>query len=262
MRVRYLAENKVGQDWVVGDIHGCFDLLDAALHAARFNPELDRLLCVGDLVDRGSQSHQVLAFLARPYVYAILGNHEEFYLASYDYDVANIAKGVPAHFVTERMGNHWWVALPNDLKARIFAAFLQLPLALEVATPQGMMGLVHAEVPIGMSWLEFKYKLGSGEPSVALIGLRGRTRARTENCTIIEEVSRVYCGHTVQATIRIRGNTVFMDTGGVFCDEQGRNGHLSLVALTASEADILRAAQTQVAWYRVISDCAELAFCV
>lgn len=73
--VRTLPLNTQGTDYVVGDIHGCFDLVDQALARLGFAPDQDRLLCVGDLIDRGPQSAQVDAFLARPYVYAVRGNH-------------------------------------------------------------------------------------------------------------------------------------------------------------------------------------------
>jgi serine/threonine protein phosphatase 1 len=46
------ARNTRGTDWVVGDIHGHFTRLQAALDAVGFEPENDRLFACGDLVDR------------------------------------------------------------------------------------------------------------------------------------------------------------------------------------------------------------------
>ncbi|WP_240622171.1 metallophosphoesterase [Achromobacter mucicolens] len=59
--------NTKGRDLAVGDIHGHFGRLDAALAATRFSPEKDRLFAVGDLVDRGPESAEVLVWLKRPW---------------------------------------------------------------------------------------------------------------------------------------------------------------------------------------------------
>lgn len=52
------AVNQSGRDFAVGDIHGCFSKLEAALRRVGFIPEKDRLFSVGDLVDRGPESHR------------------------------------------------------------------------------------------------------------------------------------------------------------------------------------------------------------
>ena len=46
--------------WLVGDLHGCFARLMAALRERKFDPYQDLLLSVGDLIDRGPQSADCL----------------------------------------------------------------------------------------------------------------------------------------------------------------------------------------------------------
>ena len=41
--------------YVVGDIQGCYEELQRLLEKIRFDPAADRLLCSGDLVNRGGQ---------------------------------------------------------------------------------------------------------------------------------------------------------------------------------------------------------------
>ena len=65
-RVRRFPLNARGREFAVGDIHGHFSRLDAALAAVRFAPDRDRWFSVGDLVDRGPESRDVLAWLDRP----------------------------------------------------------------------------------------------------------------------------------------------------------------------------------------------------
>lgn len=61
---------------MVGDLHGHRGLLEQALERQAFDPRLDRVLSVGDLVDRGPDSLSTLALIEEPWFHAVLGNHE------------------------------------------------------------------------------------------------------------------------------------------------------------------------------------------
>lgn len=75
--VARFARNPLGRDLIAGDVHGHFSRLAAALDAVAFDPVRDRLFSVGDLVDRGPESDHALDWLARPWFYAVSGNHED-----------------------------------------------------------------------------------------------------------------------------------------------------------------------------------------
>lgn len=63
--------------YAIGDIHGCYDTLQNLLDHIRFDPAQDRLWFVGDLINRGAQSLQVLRFVKNlPNAVTVLGNHE------------------------------------------------------------------------------------------------------------------------------------------------------------------------------------------
>lgn len=74
--VVHYGQNTAGRDFAVGDIHGCFSALQQALDAIGFSESTDRLFSVGDLVDRGPESEQVLTWLDKPWFHAICGNHD------------------------------------------------------------------------------------------------------------------------------------------------------------------------------------------
>jgi len=61
---------------VIGDIHGCFDEFMALLNQCGWMPS-NYLISVGDLVDRGPKSREVVEwFLNRPNTYIVEGNHD------------------------------------------------------------------------------------------------------------------------------------------------------------------------------------------
>ena len=62
--------------WAVGDVHGCRKTFEALLDKLKLS-EGDLVLCVGDLVDRGPDSHGVLSIVhERDEISSLLGNHE------------------------------------------------------------------------------------------------------------------------------------------------------------------------------------------
>lgn len=73
--------------YAIGDVHGCFRTLEALLDELPFDAERDRLWMVGDLVNRGPDSAQVLRWARRKSrelgdrFVAVLGNHEIHLLA-------------------------------------------------------------------------------------------------------------------------------------------------------------------------------------
>ncbi len=71
--------------WVVGDVQGCYDELATLLDKIKFDPAVDQLWLVGDLVNRGGQSLEVLRLLHQldRSVTCVLGNHDLHLLASY-----------------------------------------------------------------------------------------------------------------------------------------------------------------------------------
>ena len=69
--------------WVIGDVHGCWQTLRKLLDSIRWRPESDSLWFVGDLVNRGPASLDVLrwAYDHRVHLTVVLGNHDLHLLA-------------------------------------------------------------------------------------------------------------------------------------------------------------------------------------
>lgn len=69
----------------LGDIHGCFKALTALMDAVSLQPD-DRLIALGDYIDRGPNSFAVVEWLIRRratgHLVALRGNHEQMVLAA------------------------------------------------------------------------------------------------------------------------------------------------------------------------------------
>lgn len=65
---------------VIGDVHGCLEELDELLRTVQFTRHRDRLVFVGDLIDRGPDSRGVVRRARELGATCVQGNHEEKYL--------------------------------------------------------------------------------------------------------------------------------------------------------------------------------------
>jgi serine/threonine protein phosphatase 1 len=208
-----LPQNTHGRDFVVGDIHGAFTLLEQALTEARFDPATDRVISVGDLIDRGPHSLRSLEFLQQPWFFAVRGNHEDMFLEIIRADGSFEADAAAGNI---RNGMGWVFEEKAETLAALRQKFSALPLAIELATPRGTVGFVHAEVPSGMDWESFKEKLEQGEEHTIQTALWGRTRVTKQDAAGVAGIDRIFFGHTPQEDgAKRHGNCYYIDTGAV-----------------------------------------------
>lgn len=213
MRIKHFQRNLNGRDFAVGDIHGCFSRLQAHLDAIGFNPECDRLFSVGDLVDRGPESDLALEWLDKPWFHAVRGNHEDMAIRfpHGNMDTVNYVQN----------GGGWNVGNPRVVQQLFADYFMALPLALDIETANGLVGIVHAECPFP-SWRDFVEVLETPElPSplkraILETALWARDRINALRPDEVSDVRAVIVGHTPVERFTSLGNTLYIDTGAVF----------------------------------------------
>lgn len=209
-------QNTKGKDFVVGDIHGCFGTLQRTLDYLGFNPEVDRLFSVGDLVDRGPESIKVLEWLAKPWFFAVRGNHDQMAI---DY----LTNGFD-RWIYSANGGQWFMALGaqglEHIQKAIVEAFEKLPFAIEIVRDTGKVGIIHANWPVQIANWEDLVDSVNGDMGHYYLDdiIWGRGRIRNGDTSGVEGLEKLYVGHSIVKEKIILGNIHYIDTGAFKTD--------------------------------------------
>jgi len=205
--------NESGADYVVGDIHGCYDILMNGLKSIGFNKTKDRLFSVGDLVDRGLDSFKCLSLPYEPWFFAVRGNHEILM-----HDALN-GGDMALWFMN---GGTWALEHDIGLRALVNDVMDRLPLAIEIETESGSVGVIHADVTSGQ-WGEFNEQRD--------VWSRERIeRPFGKSSGPVSGIDTVYVGHTILNAIARLENVVYLDTGAF------HTGKLQIVKISEAAA--------------------------
>ncbi|TKR57269.1 hypothetical protein D7I39_03100 [Allopusillimonas ginsengisoli] len=149
---QHVAANKAGSDFIVGDLHGCLDLLQVELDRIGFDPTKDRLFSVGDLIDRGPDSMGCLRLLREPWFFAVRGNHEDM-LLDYAYEVVMPYSYRSSAQLFFRNGGGWVEKLNPDaqreLREDLLPRVVALPYVMTVGKGKTQFNIAHAELMTG-----------------------------------------------------------------------------------------------------------------
>lgn len=220
MKIKQFEKNTVGKDYFVGDIHGMFSLLKQELDKIGFDRSKDRLFSVGDLVDRGPNSEDAINWLDQPWFHAVRGNHEQM---AVDYFKPGTGWNMDKH-TYEYNGGEWFINLPIEKQAVFASAFDELPMAIEVVTDMGRVGVVHAEA-IDDDWDKTKTYLFTQPAIAANVMMWNRDKIRYNNTDPVKGIDYVIVGHTPQNHMKVLGNVIYIDTGAVY----GARGHFTIL---------------------------------
>lgn len=200
--------------YAVGDIQGCFDQLMRLLDKVNFDPTVDRLWSVGDLINRGPKSLETLRLaktLGKAFT-MVLGNHDLHFVA--------MATGAQKHGKKDTLQ-----PILDDPDCRLFCDWLrhQSMLHLEkLDTEQGMQSflMVHAGIAPGWTFKQarryaaeveavlqsdkcnkFLNKMYGDEPDIWHDGLEGWERLRV----ITNYLTRMrFCNQETQLNLAIK----------------------------------------------------------
>ncbi|PXW48146.1 serine/threonine protein phosphatase 1 [Erwinia sp. AG740] len=202
-----------GVDWrhifVVGDLHGCYPLLMAALEPAGFDTGCDLLVSVGDVIDRGPQSLACLDLLQQPWCRAVRGNHEQMAL-----DALNDAGCIA---LWRANGGDWFFRLEEqqqELARHGLLQTAQLPYVIDIETATQRTVVAHADYPAD------SYQFDQPLPWAQVLWNRQRlSQAMAGIGKPIVGADAFLFGHTPLRTPLMFGNIHYIDTGAVFGGE-------------------------------------------
>lgn len=125
-------------------------------------------------------------------------------------------------------GGAWNIGNPPAMQKELAEAFNFLPLAMEVETAEGLVGIVHADT-LGFEWRAFTNQLQSRSVAEAAeaeeCAIWSRARIDYHDKTPITDVRAVVVGHNPVEEVLALGNTIHIDTMG------WHRGHFTLLDL-------------------------------
>lgn len=228
--------------YVIGDIHGRNDLFEALIMAieeeAAKSPDLEvRVVLLGDLVDRGPASAQVIAnardWKSRRQVDILAGNHEEMFLQSFE------KTQVLRHFI--RHGGRETIlsyGVPEDRYNQ--ASVEELQELMHAHVPQEDRDFVSRfdEMIIAGDYL---FVHAGIQPGVALEDQNREDLLWIREQFLDHEGQHpfyVVHGHTIFEDVEVRSNRLGIDTGAF------RYGRLTALVLEGSSRRLIQAVET------------------
>lgn len=205
MLYHYLSGENWRHIFIVGDLHGCRDMLQQQLAAHHFDQQRDLVIGVGDLIDRGPDSAGCLALLHQPWFRCVRGNHEQMAL--------DALSGAGSQIWRRNCGD-WFYRMKGipvlEVKRDLLRCH-QLPLILQLQLAERVAVIAHADYPAD------EYAWGREVDTDALLWGRERVAAaqRGEGARI-RGADDFYFGHTPLSAPLNAWNQHYIDTGAVF----------------------------------------------
>jgi serine/threonine protein phosphatase 1 len=242
--VAHFQKNEKGRDFVVGDIHGMFSAFEHLLQQAGFDPGFDRVFSVGDLIDRGDESHRVLEFLNKPWFHSIMGNHEKMLLDAQDSTEAY------KKWIKNYEGK-WWEKVDKKQREEIRTALAKLPIVADIETSGGKIGIVHADMQTRVTWQEFIKQIQESEKlRTYVLWSRGRLeRFRVTGSTDhVDGIKMVVLGHTPMKEHLQISNLCYIDTGAAYTSSKDL-GTLTLLQIEPEISYFQHKTRKQKRWF-------------
>jgi len=138
-----LQHNKLGNDYIVGDIHGHYSNLLTLLDHIKFDNSIDRLFSVGDIIDRGPNSSNMIQLLDQPWFFSCMGNHEFMMIQS----ILHHNDSYTNCWLNN--GGDWSNYIPNNKLITLANKLTNLPLIISIIddnNPTNNFNITHAEL--------------------------------------------------------------------------------------------------------------------
>lgn len=131
--------------FIVGDLDGNLRQLENALERVNFDSTVDQLVSLGDVIDRGDDSVELLSYLKKLGALMVLGNHEHIMIESI------IGSDEEAEGVWNKNGGQWHKLISDKSLISHCQWLLEQPLSLVIDYRRHKIGLSHT-LPTAWDW--------------------------------------------------------------------------------------------------------------
>ena len=172
--------------YVIGDVQGCYSELQALVKKIKFNPNKDKIIFAGDLVNRGHQSLEVMDFCMRykGSIKAVLGNHDFYLLYLIEHQKKNKSLKKVLDSKNIQKYHSWLKKLPllleikiKETKETFWISHAGIPYIWDIR----MAKKLSKEIQTGMKDDSFKIleNIWGDTPKIWNSNLKGYKRSRT-----------------------------------------------------------------------------------
>ncbi len=229
----------VGEDrriYAVGDVHGRLDLLRelidkiAADDWARGPVSSTELVLLGDYVDRGPQSAQVIDFIVRlarwwPNLHCLMGNHEEVFLLALRGDESAL------RFMTRIGGRETILSYGIEAEALDAMTLGQLRDALSEIVPEDHVAFL-AGLDEQIAFGDYAFVHAGIRPGVPLDSQEPKDLRWIRDEFLESDVPHerfIVHGHSITEEVEVLSNRIGIDTGAY------ATGRLTAIGLEGTE---------------------------
>lgn len=221
-----------GRSLVFGDIHGQYHKLMAALKAADFDKQQDRLFIAGDVIDRGPDNGKMLKLITKPWVHSVVGNHELMPVLAYELRHSDFTRAWQNLYSWYMHGGDWFFGGLDAIEKRLKTSTPKMrkkaqkmmmeqlkdlaqhirkhmPVSIEfTAQNDQRIGVVHAAVP-RFDW----QTLDTWDITKDDYPVWDRDTFK-DNRRHVYNIDAVVMGHTRVPFVLDKGNRIYADTSG------------------------------------------------
>ncbi|MCT7550860.1 metallophosphoesterase [Aliarcobacter butzleri] len=208
--------------YIIGDVHGCYKSLIALIDKLP-NKEKSKICFVGDLVDRGMYSYEVVKFVMGNNYDCVLGNHEQMFLESIPMIRNKTSDDLFEHWLYKAGGKYTINSYPTQEDMNKHIKFIKtLPLYKEYKDYKTEDGryLVVSHSAVGKAW-EFR----ESEDEIVIDLFEGQVLWSRRKYFDNKEIFNVF-GHEVFDEPQINDYSCAIDLGCCYSKEKLLNPRL------------------------------------
>lgn len=208
--------------YIIGDVHGCYKSLIALIDKLP-NKEKSKICFVGDLVDRGMYSYEVVKFVMENNYDCVLGNHEQMFLESIPMIRNKTSDDLFEHWLYKAGGKYTINSYPTQEDMNKHIKFIKtLPLYKEYKDYKTEDGryLVVSHSAVGKAW-EFR----ESEDEIDIDLFEGQLLWSRKKYFDNKEIFNVF-GHEVFDEPQINDYSCAIDLGCCYSKEKLLNPRL------------------------------------